>query len=122
MANQVKLKKITTDMTSYLLEYENYIPAPGEAIVVHFVDTEKTELKIGNGVATIKELPYIQTSCPAPIIDYGKYVCADCGHLCKINKNKVYAVCDELGKVFHMWQIDARTVKSCNKFTPREIE
>ena len=48
MANQVRLKNITTDMASYLLEYDDYVPAPGEAIVVHFVDTGKTELKIGN--------------------------------------------------------------------------
>lgn len=122
MANQVRLKNITTDMASYLLEYDDYVPTPGEAIVVHFVDTGKTELKIGNGVATIKELPYIQTSCPTPVTDYSKYTCADCGHLCKINRNKVYAVCDELGKVFSMWQLDARTVKSCVKFIPKEEE
>ena len=90
MANQVRLKRITTTKAAFQ-EWEDYTPAPGEATVIHYIDTQQTELKIGNGVSTIKELPYIQTSSPVPVTDYEKYVCADCGHLCKVNKNKVYA-------------------------------
>ena len=45
--------------------------------------------------------------------------CNQCGHLCVINRNKIYAVCDETGKVFELWHMDTRKSDACDSFIPK---
>ena len=52
----------------------------------------------------------------AEMPEYNNKTCADCEHLCIINRNKIYAVCDETGKAFELWHMDTRTTDACKKF------
>lgn len=55
----VKLTKLTTNERNWLLESSGYIPAPGEPVFIHRVDIDKYDLKIGNGISNLFELPSI---------------------------------------------------------------
>lgn len=112
------LKLMTTSMSDWYSQEQDIIPTPGEAIAIYFVDTERTELKIGDGVRTLRELPFIIAEGPGDGIMYK--TCANCEHLCIINRNKVYAVCDELGKVFELWKMDTRATDACYKFIQKK--
>lgn len=98
----------------------NYIPASGEAIIVRFLDTDTTNVKIGDGVHTLHELPYLFLNDELKGKALMSKTCAQCEHLCIINRNKIYAVCDETGKVFELWRMDTRDSDACEKFIPKE--
>ena len=94
------------------------IPTPGEVYVIVRPELDRKYIKIGDGIRKLDELPYINTS----ILDEEEYVrqtCSQCGHLCVINRNKIYAVCDETGKVFELWRMDTRDSDACKKFIPK---
>ena len=55
------LKLLKTTMSDWYNQEQDQIPAPGEAVVIHCIDTNKTELKIGDGVTSLRDLPYIIT-------------------------------------------------------------
>lgn len=98
----------------------NYIPAPGEAIIVRFLDTDTTNVKIGDGVHTLYELPYLLLNDELEGVRPMNKTCAQCEHLCIINRNKIYAVCDETGKSFELWRMDTREADACERFIPKE--
>lgn len=116
------LKKLTTTSTDYYRqEYMiNYIPTPGEAIIVRYLDTDTTNVKIGDGIHTLYELPCLFSDDRLKGTSLMNKTCAQCEHLCVINRNKIYAVCDETGKVFELWRMDTRESDACDKFTPTE--
>lgn len=99
-----------------------YVPAPGEVYVIVRQETDNKYLKIGDGVRSLDALPYISTdTLEAYMAEQctGK-TCAQCEHLCVINRNKVYAVCDETGKVFELWHMDTRKSDACDRFKSKE--
>lgn len=55
------LKLLRTTTSNWYNQEQDQIPAPGEAIIIHCVDTNKTELKIGDGKTALRNLPYIST-------------------------------------------------------------
>lgn len=83
--------------------------SPGEPIVLE--KDGSCYLKIGDGFRALDALPLIEKQ-------QSLRSCENCTHLCKINRNKIYAVCDEVGKTFHLWQEDTRNWNDCNKFIP----
>lgn len=88
----------------------NTVPEPGEIYVLKH-NNGKNYVKVGDGVRTLDALPNLD--CYQP-----NRCCANCEHLFKINRNKIFAVCDEIGKVFHLWQDDTRTSNDCDRFVP----
>ena len=105
----------------YTAEWD-YVPPAGETYVICRFDTQEKFLKIGDGQHRLGELPNISTSIlgeEIPKVTIAENTCAQCEHLCTINRNKVYAVCDEIGKTFFMWQEDTRTANSCKHFSSR---
>ena len=94
------------------------IPTPGEVYVIKDIETDNTYLKIGDGKRKLSDLPSVTTSILGEtyIEDSIRETCAQCGHLCVINRNKIYAVCDETGKVFELWRMDTRESDACKKF------
>ena len=40
----------------------------------------------------------------------------------KVNKNKLYAVCDEIGKPFFLWQEDTRIGNDCPYFDYKSLD
>lgn len=97
----------------------DYIPTPGEVYVIKNTETDNTYLKIGDGKHKLRDLSYISTSIlgdEADMEDTIRETCAQCEHLYIINRNKIYAVCDETGKVFELWRMDTRESDACNKF------
>lgn len=97
----------------------DYVPTPGEAIVIRRIETDETFLKIGDGKRRLSDLPIISPKLEECMANYEK-TCAQCEHLCVINRNKIYAVCDEFGKVFELWKMDTRATDAehCIKFIP----
>lgn len=63
------LKLLRTSLSDWNNQEWERVPAPGEAIVTHFVDTDRTELKIGDGKTKLKDLPYIKTEAPKETIE-----------------------------------------------------
>lgn len=99
----------------------NMTPAPGEIHILKHKNGQNY-LKIGDGVRPLDTLPYLPTGS---LEDYAeketiRETCAQCGHLCVINRNKIYAVCDETGKVFEIWRMDTRESDACKRFIPKE--
>lgn len=94
------------------------IPTPGEVYVIKNIETDNTYLKIGDGKHKLSDLPCVTTSIlgEAYMEETIRETCAQCGHLCVINRNKIYAVCDETGKVFELWHMDTRESDACKKF------
>lgn len=99
----------------------DYVPTPGEAFVLIRPETDEKFIKIGDGKTCIGNLPIIFNSQEEEMkqrpIDE---TCANCSHLCVINRNKIYAVCDETGKTFELWRMDTRDSDACSKFAPKE--
>lgn len=95
------------------------IPSLGEPILIRRQDLDKTYLKIGDGIRALDILPIIDERMMKETMTCNK-VCANCKHLFVINRNKVYAVCDEFGKVFELWKMDTRATnaENCHKFVP----
>lgn len=89
----------------------NYIPAAGEVIIIKNPEVDMEYMHIGNGKDKIGDLAYITKD----MVMEDK-TCAQCRHLCVINRNKIYAVCDETGKVFELWHMDTRESDACKKF------
>lgn len=112
------LKLLRTSLNNLYSQEWDRILTPGEAILIHCVDTDQRYLKIGDGKQTLRELPKIWTD-ERNILPMCK-TCAQCEHLCIINRNKIYAVCDETGKVFELWRMDTREADACNKFISKE--
>ena len=100
----------------------DYIPAPGEVYVIKNIETDNTYLKIGDGKHKLSDLPCVTTFIlsEAYMEDTVRETCAQCEHLCVINRNKIYAVCDETGKVFELWHMDTRKSDACKRFIPKE--
>lgn len=98
------------------------IPTPGEVYVIKDIETDNTYLKIGDGKRKLSDLPSVTTSIlgEAYMEDIIKETCAQCGHLCIINRNKIYAVCDETGKVFELWHMDTRESDACKHFQQKK--
>lgn len=96
----------------------DYVPTPGEVYVIVRPETDTKYLKIGDGVRPLDALPYLPTGSLEDYIEEEtiRETCAQCDHLCIINRNKVYAVCDETGKVFELWTMDTRESDACKKF------
>ena len=96
----------------------DYIPAPGEVYVIKNIETDNTYLKIGDCKHKLSDLPCVTTSIlgEAYMEETIRETCAQCDHLCIINRNKIYAVCDETGKVFELWTMDTRESDACKKF------
>lgn len=94
------------------------IPTPGEVYVIKDIETDNTYLKIGDGKRKLSDLPSVTTSILGETYmeDSIRETCAQCEHLCVINRNKIYAVCDETGKVFELWRMDTRESDACGKF------
>ena len=74
-------------------------------------------LTVGNGEQNLVDLPWLYPE--AEVIEMNQ-TCSNCEHLCVLNRNKVYAVCDETGKVFELWQMDTRATDGCGSYTPAE--
>ena len=99
------------------------IPTPGEVYVIVRPETDEKYLKIGNGVTRLGDLPCISASIFGEIEMEETTIretCAQCGHLCIINRNKIYAVCDETGKVFELWHMDTRESDACKHFQQKK--
>ena len=114
----LSIKKVTVDSIGGW-GYD-YVPTPGEAIVIWVIDTEDYLLKIGDGKSTLRELPTLSKNGEWILPHCKNETCAACGHLCVINRNKIYAVCDETGKVFELWHMDTRTTDACDKFVSKD--
>ena len=71
------------------------VPAAGEVYLIRINDSDDTFIKIGDGHTEFCDLSAIPNHLFAKN-------CDNCTHLCKINKNKLYAVCDEIGKPFFL--------------------
>lgn len=122
MSQKIALKCLTTTMGDYYTrDWFNYVPSPGEAIIIQLIDVHKTNVKMGDGKHTLAELPYIflDSELEGRMNPMDK-TCAQCEHLCIINRNKIYAVCDETGKVFELWRMDTREADACERFIPTE--
>lgn len=102
----------------YNLDWD-LIPSLGEPVLIRRQDLGKTYLKIGDGIRALDMLPIIDERMIREVTACNK-VCANCEHLFVINRNKVYAVCDELGKTFELWKMDTRATDAehCTKFVP----
>lgn len=118
---QMNVKCLTTTMSDYWnSEWVHYVPAPGEAIIIQIMDIQQTNLKMGDGKRTLAELPYIFNADELEGVRPMNKTCAQCEHLCIINRNKIYAVCDETGKSFELWRMDTREADACERFIPKE--
>ena len=101
-----------------------YVPAPGEVYVIVRPETNSKYLKIGDGVRSLEALPYVSLEILSQqeieeLTLTNRETCAQCGHLYVINRNKIYAVCDETGKVFELWHMDTRKSDACGRFAPK---
>ena len=114
---KLSVKKITTNLADW--QGCIFIPAPGEAVITHMIDTEEYQLRIGDGKHNLRELPVIWEKGEYLLPHCKNDTCANCGHLCVINRNKIYAVCDETGKVFELWHMDTRKTDACDDFVPK---
>ena len=115
MAQILEPKRLTFNryMDLYVWERDG-VPAAGEVYLIRINDSDHTFIKIGDGHTEFCDLPAI------PNYLFGKS-CDNCTHLCKVNRNKLYAVCDEIGKSFFLWQEDTRTNNDCPHFEPKSL-
>lgn len=109
-------KALTFNRYIDLREWErDSVPIAGEVYFIRINDSDDYFVKIGDGVTPFYDLPCL------PYSVFG-HSCSNCEHLCPVNSNKVYAVCDETGKTFFLWQEDTRTANSCEHFRLKSLD
>lgn len=116
MAQMLEPKRLTFNRYMDLYDWErDGVPAAGEIYIIKINDSDHTFIKIGDGHTEFCDLPAIPNHLFAKN-------CDNCTHLCKINKNKIYAVCDEIGKPFFLWQDDTRIGNDCPYFDYKSLD
>lgn len=116
MAQMLQPKRLTFNRYMDLYDWErDGVPDAGQVYIIRIHDSDDYFIKIGDGKTQFCDLP----SLPYSILGHA---CSNCEHLCPVNKNKVYAVCDETGKTFFLWQEDTRTANSCEHFRLKSLD